>query len=165
MAIVGQKRIRETVGYPLTWLKSNHPIEPPNLKYPLKWFKKHEYEMDTPKLLEVSEEVGNAYDTLYDTTDAVIKAVGESVISDIQHGHFHDRIDWRYAADKCTEFDELIDEIYYELTIAMINTKLERADVDPDMVDDMVSDLAREIQSSEMSEIDYNRRIQEMIDA
>ncbi|AHA54905.1 hypothetical protein EhV145_00355 [Emiliania huxleyi virus 145] len=47
----------------------------------------------------------------------------------------------------------------------MINTKLENADIDPDMVEEMASDLARDIQSSEMSEIDYNRRIQEMIDA
>ncbi|AEP15855.1 hypothetical protein EQVG_00447 [Emiliania huxleyi virus 207] len=165
MATVGQKRTRAEVGYPLSWLKDKHPIEEPDLEYSLKWFKKHEYDLETSKLQEVSEKVGDAYDTLWETTQEVVKAVGYSVISDIQGEHVFDRIDWRYACDKCVDFGELIDEIYYELTIAMINTKLENADIDPDMVDEMASDLARDIQSSEMSEIDYNRRIQEMIDA
>ena len=130
----------------------------------LNWFKENEHSLKTPKLLEASEKVGNMYDRIYEDADELMKEmIKKDIISENQRDHVHDKMQWRDVADGCENPADVIENVYYEIDVGVINTALETTDIDPSLVDELVEDLARD--ASDLTDENYETRIQEIIDA
>ncbi|AET42819.1 hypothetical protein EXVG_00170 [Emiliania huxleyi virus 202] len=151
MPITGHKRILREIETP-----SEYDIE-----Y-LNWFKKYEHQLKTPKLLEASEKVGNMYDRISEDADELMKEM-KDLISENQRDHVHDNMQWRDVANGCENPADVIENVYYEIDVGVINTAIENADIDPSLVDELVENLARD--APDLTDKEYETRIQEIIDA
>ncbi len=153
MPITGHKRILREIEAPST----------DETEY-IEWFKENEHSLKTPKLLECSEKVGKMYDRICEDADELMKEmIKTGIFSEIQRDHVHDKMQWRDVADGCENPADVIENIYYEIDVGVINTKLENADIDPSLVDELVEDLARD--AADLTDESYETRIQEIIDA